>query len=174
MPIRTLARDEITQIWTIDRSEVIERIYTMRDGALVLQPHFFDAHGWPPGEAEQYTPLLVSCYDRGGSFWGCFEGERLIGVAVLDTQWLGPDRDLLQLKFFHVSHAYRRQGVGTALFEQARGEARARGAKGLYISATPSENTIHFYRHLGAAVIPEPDPELYALEPEDIHLVCPV
>jgi predicted N-acetyltransferase YhbS len=174
MHIRKLARDEIDQIWTIDRSEVIEHFYTIQDGALALQPGYFHLQGWPPGQAEQNGPPLYSCYDRGGRFWGCFDGERLIGVAVLDTKWIGPDRDLLQLVFLHVSHAYRKQGVGTALFGQARVEARGRGAKGLYISATPSENTIHFYRRLGAVVAPEPDPELYALEPEDIHLVCPV
>lgn len=174
MHIRPLARDEIEHIWTIDRTEVIEHIYSIQEGALVLQPGSFHLHGWPPGEAEQYTPLLYACYDRYGSFWGCFAADQLIGVAILDTKWLGPDGDLLQLKFLHVSHTYRKQGVGTALFERARVRARARSAKGLYISATPSENTIEFYCRLGAVVTSEPDPELYALEPKDIHLVCPV
>lgn len=174
MQIRTLGRDEIEQVWTIDRSEMIDRIYELQDGRLVLQPHHFHARGWPPGAAEETTPRLYACFDRGGSFYGCFDGDRLIGMAALDTQWLGPDRDLLQLEMLHVSHGYRKQGVGTALFEQARVVARDRGAKGLYISATPSENTIHFYQRFGAVLTPEPDPELFALEPEDIHLVCPV
>jgi hypothetical protein len=49
-------------------------------------------------------------------------------------------------------------------------EARIRGAKYLYISATPSENTIKFYSKLGSEITKEQDAELYQLEPEDIHL----
>jgi predicted N-acetyltransferase YhbS len=169
---RTLSRAEIELIWIIDRSEVIENIYYLREGSLVLQPEHFDVRGWPPGEAETYTPLLDACYDRGGVFSGVFAGARLIGVAVVDTKFIGPNRDLLQLKFLHVSRDYRRHGLGTRLFEQAKAVAAERGARGLYISATPSENTVNFYRRLGCRVIAEPDPELLALEPEDIHLEC--
>ena len=48
--------------------------------------------------------------------------------------------------------------------------ARKLGAKKLYISATPSENTVNFYLHLGCVLAKEMDPELFELEPEDIHL----
>jgi N-acetylglutamate synthase-like GNAT family acetyltransferase len=64
--------------------------------------------------------------------------------------------------------------LGTHLFELAKATARERGAKRLYISATPSENTVNFYLRLGCAVAGEPDPELLELEPEDIHLECDV
>jgi predicted N-acetyltransferase YhbS len=174
MQIRTLRRDEIEQLWTIDRSEMVENVYRVQDGALVLQPGRFDLRGWPAGKAEAATPRLYVCFDRGGGFWGSFDAGRLIGMAILDSRWLGPNGDLLQLGMLHVSRVYRRRDVGTALFEHARAAARDRGARGLYISATPSENTIHFYQRLGAVLIPEPDPELFALEPDDIHLVCPV
>jgi hypothetical protein len=40
----------------------------------------------------------------------------------------------------------------------------------LYISATPSEHTIDFYLTLGCTLVDAPDPELFAREPEDIHL----
>ena len=56
------------------------------------------------------------------------------------------------------------------LFELAADEARRRGARRLYISATPSQHTIDFYLSLGCTVTAEPDPELFALEPGDIHL----
>jgi hypothetical protein len=62
--------------------------------------------------------------------------------------------------------------LGKRLFDLARAVARERGARQLYISATPSENTVNFYLRLGCQVAEEPDPELLALEPEDIHLVC--
>lgn len=171
---RELAREEVEQVWSIDRSEVIDHIYYLENGSLVLKPEHYDVPGWPPGEAEKYTPLLLECFDRGGWFQGLFDGTRLIGAAILDVRLLGRDRDQLQLKFLHVSRAYRNNGWGRRLFEQVRTEARARGARRLYISATPSENTVDFYLHLGCTLMQEPDPELFELEPEDIHLECGV
>lgn len=169
---RPLARDEIKRVWTIDRREVIEAVYTLQDGALALKPAHFDMQGWPPGEPEASTRLLEDCYDHGGWFYGLFDDNRLVGVAVLESRFIGQPRDQLQLAFLHVSHGYRDQGLGRRLFELAAGEARRRGARRLYISATPSQHTIAFYLGLGCTVTAEPDPALFALEPEDIHLEC--
>lgn len=167
---RQLARGEINHIWTIDRREVIEAVYTLHDGALARKPAYFDMQGWPPGEPEASTRLLEDCYDHAGWFYGLFDGNRLVGVAVLEGRFIGQPRDQLQLVFLHVSHGYRDQGLGRRLFELAADEAQGRGARRLYISATPSEHTIDFYLGLGCTVAAEPDPKLFALEPEDIHL----
>jgi len=172
--LRPLARDELGLVWTIDRSERIETIYRLEDGALVARLGGFDVPGWPPGEAEHYAALHAACHDRGGTILGAFDGERLVGAAVLDTVPLGPQRDQLQLAFLHVSRAHRGKGLGTRLFEEMRARARARGARYLYVSATPSGNTVGFYQRRGCILAPEPDPELLALEPEDIHFLCPV
>ena len=48
--------------------------------------------------------------------------------------------------------------------------ARNMGAKKLYISATPSKHTVDFYIGLGCKIASEINPELFKLEPEDIHL----
>lgn len=170
--LRPLKRGEIPLIWTIDRAEVIDGVYSLVDGALELRAHHFEAHGWPPGEADLYTPILLDCFDHDGWFQGAFDGESLLGVAVLEGRFIGPDRDMLQFKFLHVSRAARGQGLGVRLFDLARNEARVRGARRLYISATPSRNTIDFYLKRGCRLTAEPDPELFALEPEDIHLEC--
>lgn len=167
---RKLSRDDIKPIWTIDRSEVIETVYYLEQDALVLRPEHYDVRGWPSGAAEKYTPLLEACYDHGGWLYGLFDDQRLIGGAVLEGQFIGRHKDQLQLKFLHISRPYRNQGWGKKLFDLAIAEARQRGAKGLYISATPSEHTVGFYLRLGCRVTPEPDAELLALEPEDIHL----
>lgn len=167
---RELTRAEIKDIWTIDRSELIEAIYHLESGALVLKPERFDVRGWPPGAAEINTPLLEDCYDRGGWFYGLFDDSRLVGVAVLERRFIGDPRDQLQLDFLHVSNGYRDQGLGRRLFNLAAAEAGRRGARRLYISATPSQHTIGFYLGLGCSIMAEPDPELFALEPEDIHL----
>ena len=171
---RKLRRSEIAQIWNIDRSEVIDNLYSLENGTLMLHPHHIDVPGWPPGEPEKYTPILLDCFDRGGWFYGEFDDTALIGAAVLESKFIGKRKDQLQLKFLHVSRGYRKNGLGAKLFELARSTARARGARRLYVSATPSENTVNFYVKLGCTLAVAPDPELVELEPEDIHLECNV
>jgi GNAT superfamily N-acetyltransferase len=95
-------------------------------------------------------------------------------VVVVDHKRIGKHGDRLQLEFLHVSSAYRKRGLGARLFGMAKSIARERGAKRMYISATPSENTVNFYMRLGCEIASEPDPELLAREPEDIHLECAV
>jgi len=58
MNIRLLQREEIPLIWQIDRREVIENVYSLRDGKLLLEPEYYNMQGWPPGEAEHY-PLSL-------------------------------------------------------------------------------------------------------------------
>ncbi len=131
---RKLEREEISQVWNIDRAEVIHRAYHLAGGELVLEPDHRELKGWPANEPEIYTPLLLECYDRGGWF------EAHCG------------------------------GIGKALFSAAAGEAARRGAKKLYISASPSEQTVNVYVGLGCIPTSSPDPDLLRLGPNDIHL----
>ena len=165
-----MERHEIKLIWTIDRSEIIHNIYYLINGMLVLRPEYYDAPGWPPGEEEQYTPILEDCYDRGGTFIGAFVDDVLVGIMVLESRFIGKNSDQLQLKFLHVSRNHRKGRLGRQLFEQAVYRARELKARKLYISATPSENTVNFYLHLGCTVAEEINEELFELEPLDIHL----
>ena len=171
--LRELQREELVRVWTIDRSEVIHHLYRLKDGQLERYPEFYDMHGWPEGEAEHYTPILLDCYDRGGWCAGLFDGEQLIGATIVDSRRLGPNADMLQLKFLHVSCAYRGRGAGMQLYRAAQAHAAQVGARCLYLSATPSESTIDFYLRLGFVVSLQPDPQLFALEPEDIHMEGP-
>ena len=169
---RQLKRDEVALVWTIDRTELIENVYHLIDGVLELRPERYDMKGWPRGEPEKALPSLLDCFDEGGWFRGAFDETLLVGAAILENRFIGKDKDQLQLKFLHVSSKFRGKGLGRGLFEEARAEARARGARRMYVSATPSQNTIDFYIRSGCVLCREPDPELYALEPEDIHLLC--
>jgi GNAT superfamily N-acetyltransferase len=171
---RQLGRGEIERIWTIDRREHIGSIYRLVDGELRAEAHNFDVPGWDPENIVKTTPWLYEMFDRGAHFFAAFDGEQLAGVSVLDTVPRGGDGGLLQLGFMHVGRDYRDRGVGRRLLEQAREAARSLGARGLYISATPSEHTVRFYQGCGATLLAVPDAELFALEPEDIHLECPV
>lgn len=169
---RQLRRDEIERVWSIDRSELVEGAYALEAGELVPKPAYFDVRGWPPGEPEHYTPFLLAAFDRGAWTHALFDGETIVGAAILDSKRIGRSGDKLQLMFLHVSQAFRGAGLGRRLFALASDEARRRGARSLYISATPSQHTIDFYRSLGCVVTDDIDAELFALEPEDIHLEC--
>lgn len=169
--IRQLARNEIPLVWEIDRTELIEQLYILKEGQLVLSKQRFDMKDWPEGEAEHYTPILVESVDRGAPFWGVFSQDKLIAAASVDPQWRGQNAALLQLSFLHISHQQRGQGLGRILFNYCVEYAKEKGAGGLYISSIPSENSVNFYQHLGCRLIDVPDAELYEREPEDIHLV---
>jgi len=60
--------------------------------------------------------------------------------------------------------------MGRRLFEVAVDRARELGARRLYVSSIPSENTVGFYLHLGCRVTDDVDPGLFEMEPDDIHL----
>ena len=103
MIIRELKREEIDDVWQIDRREITNNVYYLRDGKLVLEPEHYDMKGWPEGEPELYTPILYDCFDRGGTFYGMFDGTALIAAAVLESKFIGRNKNQLQLKFLPVS-----------------------------------------------------------------------
>ncbi|HUQ22118.1 MAG TPA: GNAT family N-acetyltransferase [Gaiellaceae bacterium] len=117
------------------------------------------------------TPVLLDRFDRGGTFVGVFDAEALIGPSVLESALVGRDRDQMQLAYLYVSRIFRGRGVGLQLFEAAVSFAREAGARALYVSAAPTENTVDFYLNRGCVLAPEPDPALLAAEPDDIHLL---
>src|SRR5262249_42406087 len=93
--IRGLERDEIRAIWSIDRAEMVERVYAFENGALVLKPEPHDVQGWPEGDPERHSLILLDCFDRGGTFYGAFDAETLIGAVVLESRFIGRDEDQL-------------------------------------------------------------------------------
>src|SRR5256885_9634124 len=113
MDLRLLRRDEVELIWTIDRSEVHHHIYEVHGGQLVRTPNYFEVPGWRPDAAEKMTPVLLDCFDRGGTFLGVFDTEALIGMGVLESERVGRAGDQMQLVYLYVSRAYRGRGVGT-------------------------------------------------------------
>ncbi|HWD13658.1 GNAT family N-acetyltransferase [Pseudochrobactrum sp. sp1633] len=169
--IRMLERHEVKTVWQIERREIVHEIYRSVGGKLRLQPEFYDVQDWPEGEPEIYMPLLLDCFDHGGIFLGAYAGEQLVAVAVTDARPGQDYPEVRQLSFLHVSHGWRGQGLASNLYRQSMSAAQERGAKGLYISSTPTRRTVEFYLQKGALPVLRPDETLYALEPEDIHLI---
>ena len=99
---------------------------------------------------------------------GAFDGDLLVGIAGLCYNLT---ETMAQLTTMFVSNDYRRQGIATRLAAEIFRLAREGGATGLYVSATPSESAVGFYRSHGFRLAKKVNKELYALEPEDIHMI---
>jgi ribosomal protein S18 acetylase RimI-like enzyme len=99
---------------------------------------------------------------------GGFDGEALIAIGIL-TPDIRPE--MTQLAYLHVSREYRRKGIGTTITRQLLKRASALGSERVYVSSEPSESAVGFYKSFGFDLIAEPLPELYELEPDDIHIV---
>jgi GNAT superfamily N-acetyltransferase len=172
--IRAIRRREIEKVRNIDRSEIVEELYYLDAGTLVLKNEFYDIKGWNTSELERCIKHLYDIYDRNGTLLGAFDGNKLVAVSALESEFIGTRGDQLQLYFLQVDSKFRRMGIGGKLLKKAMVKAKKLGAKKLYISATPSKNTIDFYMHMGCKLASEVNLRLYNLEPEDIHLQLPL
>ena len=174
MKIRILRREEIEKVRTVDRSEIVKQIYHMKDGQLTLEDEFYHIKGWDPSELERSLIHLYDIHDRHGTLFGAFDGNKMIALSALESVFIGRKQDQLQLYFHHVDSHYRHKGIGGKLLKKVMARAKKLGANKLYVSATPSKNTIDFYLHMGCRLASELNPTLYRLEPEDIHLELPL
>lgn len=77
---------------------------------------------------------------------------------------------IAQLAFLHVTAARRATGVGSLLCDELERIARADGATEMAVSATPTANTVRFYRGRGFEPTAAPLAELFEAEPEDVHM----
>jgi predicted N-acetyltransferase YhbS len=170
---RTLTEDDLPRLADIDRSETVHVGFALHDGDLVrTSVHWnipdFRRHG---GGDHTLTHQVAFCKRHlaaGATMIGAFDGEMLVGVGVL-TPEIGPG--LAQLAYLHVSSPRRRQGIASSITRRLLELARGLGAERVYVSATPSQSAVEFYRSFGFVPAAQPVPELYALEPDDIHMV---
>ena len=170
--IRKLANDDISRAGEIDRSEHITTGYVFRNGVLESQQVDWHVPRWSTDASvgfnvhsriEGWKQVL----DRGGVLLGALEGERLAGFAVMLPEL---SEGMAQLAALFVDRAYRRQGLATRLVNEVESLARGAGARHLYVSAIPSESAVGFYIKHGFVPTHEVNQELFALEPDDIHM----
>jgi len=173
MPLsyRSLDSGELARIGEIDRTEAIDTLYVYEEGALREVRGDFSAPAWDRVGTGQHSVAaqraeLGRYVEKGAVCIGALD-ERLIGIGVV-LPHLRPG--VAQLAYLFVSDGHRGEGVGTTLTRELERLAREAGSRSMVVSATPSRNTVDFYRRRGYELMAEPLPELYELEPEDIHL----
>jgi GNAT superfamily N-acetyltransferase len=169
---RRLAREELARIGEIDRTERIEALYVQHGERLERQAGDWSARAWSSEGAGEHSVAAqrAACerlLEDGGVALGAFDVDRLVGIGVV-LPHLRPG--IAQLAYLHVSDGYRATGIGGKLTAELEGIARDAGDTEIVVSATPSENTVRFYSRRGYEPTAEPLSELYALEPEDVHM----
>ncbi len=158
-----MQNSEIERIAEIDRSEHITKNYVNENGSLVLKDVDWRAEHSVQAHIEEWRPLLDS-----GVMFGAFDDDALVGFVIYRPNL---SQDTAQLAVLHVSANYRSQGIGALLTDKVAQLARADGAKKLYVSATPTAATVHFYMGQGFDLTQEINRQLYELEPDDIHMI---
>lgn len=170
--LRRLTRDELARVGEIDRTERIDVLYLQHGTRLEERRGDFSARAWlTEGRGEHSVAAQQKALERyveaGGLVLGAFDAERLVGIGVV-VPHLRPGTS--QLAYLHVSDGSRGRGIGSRLSDELERIAREAGDATMVVSATPSLNTVHFYLGRGFEPTAEPLPELYELEPEDVHL----
>ena len=170
---KQLESSAASRIGEIDRSEYVSVGYRQKAAELEAYAVAWSVPRWSEGDQGEHSVGqrvrdLARVLEQGGVMLGALDGEALVGYAVLR-----PDlhEGMAELKALFMSRPYRRKGIATRLLEEICRLARESGAKRLYVSATPSESAVGFYLSQGFAPTLEPDPELLAQEPEDIHMI---
>ncbi|QHT59589.1 GNAT family N-acetyltransferase [Paenibacillus lycopersici] len=168
---QAMHQEQVGKLLEIDRSEYIDLVYEMRDGALTEIPAGHECPTWPEEAIAEIQARFLYEIQHGGLALGAFDGDRLIGFGVLAHRFRGRALNRLQIDLMFVTRDYRRQGIGRRIFGRLRDEAKSRGAEYLYISSTETRSAVSFYKSNGSALAAEVDDELFAKEPHDIHMV---
>jgi len=170
--IKRLPNNAINRAGEVDRSEHVTRGYVFRNGLLESQQVDWQVPRWSDDPASGFSVQSringwKSVLDRGGVLLGALDGGRLAGFALMLPEL---SEGMAQLAGLYVDRAYRRLGVATSLVTEVERLAREAGAKSLYVSAIPSESAVCFYLEHGFEPTHEVNEELFALEPDDIHM----
>lgn len=168
--LREMAVHELGRLVEIDVSEHGTVVYTFAGGQLSTTHETWYRPPWTAQSWREESWITVLGV-KGIRILGAFDSERLAGMAVLRPQLT---ENMAQLAALFVSRDNRRRGIARMLLDQVCRLAREQGHDRLYVSATPSESAVGFYLSQGFQPTEQVHPELYALEPEDIHMIKPL
>lgn len=168
--IRQLKSDDLAQIAEIDISEEGTQRYKIIDGQLQIVEHDWQRPRWG---AAQWKANLDRWQEtlKSDLYLGAFDGVQMVGFCGLRYQ-LQPT--MAELTLLWITRTHRHQGVASQLVEEVFRLCKEEGAETIYVSSTPTIPAVGFYMGQGFQPTSEPDPALFALEPQDIHMVGPL
>lgn len=165
MKIELLTTDNfsVASLDDFKRTQRVKRSYRKIDGSYKIVEHEYIMDWSPEKKREVASELLSdSCIA-----YLAIERDRIIGFAsVSKTKVDG----YMIAELIQVDADMRRRGIGRRLFAALLDEARRANAKGLYISACSSEETVGFYLAMGCRITDTPIESLAAAEPCDVQM----
>ncbi len=165
--ISPISAEVLGRIPEIDVSEDVVAIYVQRGTVLERIEERHSRPWYTASEWSDEVGLWQGYIRSGGAAFGAFDGERLVGFSVVR---IGLDEETAQLAGLYVDRALRRHGLGRALVSSAVESARSSGATRRYASSSRYEAAVGFYLSFGFRPLEKPDPQLFQLEPYDIHM----
>lgn len=169
--INQMKLEESYGIREIDRSEKIDLIYKCKDGNLEEIKAGHECSNWKDDDYQDIISRYEYELKNGGTAYGAYNGNKLVGFGVLAHKFRGKENNQLQIDLMYVTKEYRRQGIGRRILNALSQVAIEKGAKYLYISSTETESAVKFYSRYGSTIATEVDKELFEKEPYDIHML---
>ena len=164
MKLEKISETQVINLDNFDRSQEVNRVYFNESGKLLLKDQIWTMD-WSLKHKRKVAANLKSDECIAYAVW---ENEKVIGFVSVMKALIG---SRMVLDIIQVDQAFRGQGIGRQLFDLAVAEAKKAGAKELYISACCSEETVNFYKAMGAVVTKDPLPEIAEAEPYDIQMI---
>lgn len=150
-----------------ERRQNVKNVYRRTDGIykLVELPYTED---WTLEEKREKAKILS---DSKYIAYLALDGNRIVGFIGLQKTLVD---GYMILDMMHVDAQYRGKGTGRRLFEIGKATALKAGARALYISACSSEETIAFYKTMGAFLAENPIKSIAEKEPYDLQMICTI
>ena len=155
--------NQIIDLDDFDRRQEVRRVCVIENGRLLCKEQTWTMD-W---SLEHKREVAAELQSDGYIAYAVWENEKVIGFVSVVKQLVG---HRMVLDVIQVDRAFRGQGIGRRLFDLAAAEAKNAGATELYISACCSEETVNFYKAMGAKVTDHPIPEMAEAEPYDIQM----
>lgn len=158
---------DIHSLDAYERRQDVKRVYRRKGGEYVLvdMPYVED---W---SLEKKRQAAIDISSSEFISYIAIDDGNVVGFIGLKKQLID---NYMILDMMQVSAGYRGRGIGRRLFGLGIAEAKKAGAGALYISACSSEETIAFYRAMGAELTNRPIREIAEAEPYDLQMICPV
>ena len=168
---RKLSFNEADRIAEIDATHFIKNVWRINEATGeygLVEINWTDTE--LPNGFDWHLNRFKETVKNGGTAFGCFEEDRLIGYGTVDKKLFGKQEKYVLLDQLFVSQNQRGKGIGKALFFLCAKQAKEYGAEKLFLCAGSSENTMAFYKRLGCVPATEKDEKLYEEDPRDIQL----
>ena len=149
------------------RKQDVKKVYRKQNGEYILVDCVY-TEDW---DMEKRRSVAKDISSDDYITYLAIENNEVVGFIGLKKYLV---ESYMILDMMQVSASYRGRGIGRKLFDEGKKEARKAGAEALYISACSSEETIVFYKAMGAELADCPIKEIAESEPYDLQMICSV